>query len=542
MQKLRTELREQLAGDAPCAKSSAADAAPAAACAAPRFFTEEKVRHALNPAVHATDKDPAAAKRRVQDMESELRCGVRDAMAATFENDFVQERALTFYLEKRQEALLERLKECHERMAANAKAQSAWTRARQTGIDDYSKHLSDTLVVEAMKAHDQLAGKLKSVRRRFTKDYDAETGKSTRIALPGGLKGPVLTTVEKAGETIVEMLKDLEMTESADKLSSVVDFRAVVDRQVVEDVSRGFINKDAKRLGLAWVGDAAKGVGLKQTSEGGVMVWELGSRRLGQTSMARYNTVAMWEGGDKWDKVLERVSTFATAARARCGRSSPFFFPQIGAQLLMSLWNDAKFDAKGNLLPFKWVLAGVEREVYMYLGGDRPWINAVLGLSSMLHTNGCCSCVGKGRCKRQHTAGKRTYLGLCKGAHYRQWEEDVVGDDGVAKKVTRYGPSVPDFGGAVGYTCDCCQKNFKTQEHIIAEVQRVAALTPAEFKRETKMHKGQKLGRAPLIPFHEIVFDVLHAVSAMASLFFFGLCLNFASLRRAARASVPRIM
>jgi hypothetical protein len=247
-------------------------------------------------------------------------------MAAAFETDFVMQKAQTFYYEKKQEAMLESLKACHERMAANAKAQSAWTLARQTGIDDYSKHLSDTLVVEAMRAHDQLAGKLKSVRRRFTKDYNAETGKSARISLPGGLKGPVLTTVEKADAAIAELLKDLHMAESADKLSSTADFWAVTDRQVVEDIRKGFINANAKKLGLAWVGDAAKGVGLKQTSEGGIMVWEMFSRRLGQTSMARYRTVAMWEGGDKYDKVLERVSTFSTAARARCGRSSPFFF------------------------------------------------------------------------------------------------------------------------------------------------------------------------------------------------------------------------
>lgn len=194
---------------------------------------------------------------------------------------------------------------------------------------------------------------------------------------------------------------------------------------------------------------------------------------------------------------------------------------QLSDILLDGLWHLVRWDKDGKLKPFELELNGETVFVEILIGGDRPWINAVLGISCSLHANGCCCCEGAGRASRSSPVLPRTYRRGLLQAHYRVFMQKKTLPDGTVVLERAYGPTIKDFGGPDGYTCPNCNTTFKCQADIEAEVARCAAMSSKELLDFATAHKGQHLGKACLFPFHGIMPDVMHAVSAPSPWFSF---------------------
>ena len=153
-----------------------------------------------------------------------------------------------------------------------------------------------------------------------------------------------------------------------------------------------------------------------------------------------------------------------------------------------------------------------ERYTDLCLVADKPFIRHITGKLS--HNADCfgapsCSCTDAQlldftKPKKTHYSRGRgvSYERCCAMAHVPVWE--ALGDD------------EPD---SWSMTCDVCKKTW-TQEggwaQLEAERARYARMDPATRAREEKKHadkhEAQNLCRAPLVPFHHVVFDPMHGI------------------------------
>lgn len=146
------------------------------------------------------------------------------------------------------------------------------------------------------------------------------------------------------------------------------------------------------------------------------------------------------------------------------------------------------------------------------LTADKPFIRHITGKLS--HNADCfgapaCKCTDEllfdfTRCKKTHHAAKRgeRYEECCALSHTPSWE--ALGED---------------EPNEWSMTCEVCDKTW-TQDGGYAELEAERACfarmdvakRTTEMKKHADKHYAQQWGRPPLVPFHWLVFDPMHAI------------------------------